>query len=105
MRVGNRGCAHRHDEHRPGVLRNRHPRAIEVFVIVAVLATALAAISFHVLEHPIRTWRTLDRYKGPVIAVGLALSVAGGVLLTPLILDVGSTSIAGGQTAGRTSGL
>jgi hypothetical protein len=59
-----------------------------------------------VLEHPIRTWRTLDRHKGPVIAVGLALSVAGGVLLVPLVLDVGNTSIAGGKTSGRTqSGL
>ena len=43
----------------------------------ARVATALAALSFHVLEHPIRASQWLNRYRVPVVAVGLTISVGG----------------------------
>ena len=62
---------------------------IELFVISAVLATALAALSYRLIEHPIRMSRTLNRYKTPVIAVGFASSILIGLFVMPVILDGG----------------
>ncbi len=54
---------------------------------VAVIAsTGLAAISFHLLEQPVRLSPTLDRHRSGVIAAGLALSIVGGLVLAPSIL-------------------
>ena len=85
-------------------LHGRDLNPLALFVITSALSTALAALSFHLLEHPIRMWRSLDRFKTQVIAIGLALSVSGGVLLMPSILDAGNTSIAGDTTGQPRSG-
>jgi peptidoglycan/LPS O-acetylase OafA/YrhL len=55
--------------------------------VTALVATALASLSFHVLEAPIRTSPRLDRVRLPVIAAGLALSLAGGFIAIPALLD------------------
>ena len=49
-----------------------------MFAVACLLATVLAAISFRVLEQPIRASATLDRYKSAVVATGLASSLAFG---------------------------
>ena len=59
---------------------------IALFGISALGATALAALSYHVLEHPIRSSRALDSYRGPVIAIGLTISVVAGLAVAPAIL-------------------
>nr|MDP9335330.1 acyltransferase [Actinomycetota bacterium] len=71
----------------------RHPSPAELFVITLPTATALAAISYHALEHPVRTSRILDRFRAPVIAIGFSTSILVGALAIPAILDPGGGSI------------
>ncbi|MGZ4690245.1 MAG: acyltransferase family protein [Acidimicrobiia bacterium] len=66
---------------------------IELFAISCVVATALAALSFLLLEHPIRMSRLLNRYKTPVIAVGFTASILLGVFAMPAMLDPGDNSV------------
>jgi peptidoglycan/LPS O-acetylase OafA/YrhL len=74
-------------------LHGRNISAPKLFVISVVLSTALAAISYRLLEQPIRTSRALDRYRVPVVAVGLAASLVCGVVVAPVILEPGNTSV------------
>jgi peptidoglycan/LPS O-acetylase OafA/YrhL len=60
-----------------------------LFLIACVTATSLAALSFHVLEHPIRVADALSRHRGVVIAVGFMISVLVGTLFMPAVLDSG----------------
>ena len=60
---------------------------VALFAVTCVLATALAATSYHVLELRIRQSPFLDRYPRQVIAVGLTLSLLGGLVVVPAILD------------------
>jgi peptidoglycan/LPS O-acetylase OafA/YrhL len=55
--------------------------------VTVLLATALAALSFHMLERPIRMSALLDRHRGAVIASGLAISVVAALVLIPAITD------------------
>lgn len=55
--------------------------------ITALVATALASLSFHLLEAPIRTSPRLDRVRKPVIGAGLALSLIGGFVVIPAVLN------------------
>jgi peptidoglycan/LPS O-acetylase OafA/YrhL len=55
-------------------------------VFAAVGGTALAALSARLLELPIRRSRFLDRRRTSTIAVGLAVSLLGGLLVVPSIL-------------------
>jgi SGNH domain (fused to AT3 domains) len=56
-----------------------------LFGITALLATGLASLSFQILERPVRESRRLDRYRLPVVAVGLTLGVIGAFILAPAI--------------------
>jgi peptidoglycan/LPS O-acetylase OafA/YrhL len=79
-----------------------------VFLIAAPISTALAALSFKFVEHPVRVSEWLGRYKTPVIATGLAVGLIAGLLLMPTILDAGSNkvSVAGASgTDGQTISL
>ena len=72
--------------------RHRHRTAAtsarsQLFAIATPTATALAALSFHLIEHPIRTSRVLDRFRTPVIAIGFTTSILIGVLVAPAILN------------------
>jgi hypothetical protein len=79
---------------------------VEMFVVSATTATALAALSFRFVEHPIRFSRGLDRYKTPVIAIGFATSIFIGVFAAPAILDPGKGSVPGlAGTSRSKSGL
>jgi len=60
----------------------------------------LAAISFHLLEHPIRVSRALDALDGRVIVTALTFSVIAGLLIAPALRaftgsspDIGRLSI------------
>ncbi|MSO86064.1 MAG: acyltransferase [Acidimicrobiia bacterium] len=56
-----------------------------------VVATALASLSYQLLEHPIRLSQLLDRHRYPVIATGLATSALSALLLIPNILQPTTT--------------
>ena len=49
--------------------------------IASLLATGLASLSFQILERPIRESQWLERYRVPVIAVGLVTSIIGGTVI------------------------
>ncbi len=70
---------------------NRSP--VELFVLACPLATGLAALSFRLIEHPLRASPVLDRYKGLVIAVGFSTSILVGALVVPPILDGGRSQV------------
>jgi len=65
----------------------RHLSRFTLFVLTCTLATALAAVSYRVLEHPIRAAGWLNRYRVPVVAIGLTISAVGGLVLAPAILE------------------
>jgi peptidoglycan/LPS O-acetylase OafA/YrhL len=65
-----------------------------VFAVTCVVATALAAGSYHVLELRVRFSPWLDGFPKPVIAIGLALSLIGGLVLVPAILHTDSGAAA-----------
>jgi peptidoglycan/LPS O-acetylase OafA/YrhL len=78
----------------------------ETLLIGALVATALASLSYQLLEQPIRGSKFLDRYKVPVVAVGLAATVVGALVLLPAVLDRDSGSaqvvVAEGTATGAT---
>ncbi|HEY5011387.1 MAG TPA: acyltransferase family protein [Acidimicrobiia bacterium] len=70
-----------------------HRNPFGLFVTVVLLATGLAAISFRVLEHPVRTAPVLDRYRVQVIAIGFTASILLGAVVVPPVLDAGTTQV------------
>ncbi|HEY5171403.1 MAG TPA: acyltransferase family protein [Acidimicrobiia bacterium] len=78
------------------VSRNRHLSPFVLFAIACSAATTLAALSFHLMEHPVRASRILDRLKGPVIVTGFTASLIVGLLLVPTVLEgeAGSAQLA-----------
>ena len=54
--------------------------------IAAPVATGLAALSYEVLERPIRRAQPLDRFRWPVVGAGLAASVLAATLVLPPVL-------------------
>jgi peptidoglycan/LPS O-acetylase OafA/YrhL len=81
--------------HWPVIVIASHGRdltPLQLFAIATPTATALAALSFHLIEHPIRTSRVLDRFRTPVIAIGFTTSILIGVLVAPAILHTSSGS-------------
>jgi len=63
-----------------------HLSSIATVGIACLVATALASLSFNILEQPVRTSRRLDRYRGIVIATGLTVSVVSALVLIPKIV-------------------
>jgi hypothetical protein len=85
------------------LLKTFHPSTIATVGIAFLVSTGLASFSFDMMEHPIRTSRRLDQYRGPVIAVGLTVTVVSALVLVPAILDngrAGAVGVAGSQTSG-----
>ena len=83
---------------------NRHVSRPVLFVLTGTVATALATLSYHALEHPIRSWSLPNRFRVPVVAVGLAISVIGALVLAPAILETGnglSAKVGTGSSAHR----
>ena len=54
--------------------------------LTAVVATGLAALSYHLLELPVRTSGRLDLRPAPVIVAGLVISIVSGLVLVPAVL-------------------
>ena len=52
-----------------------------------VLATGLAALSYQVLEQPIRRAAFLNALRWPVVATGLSVSVLVAAFVVPVVLD------------------
>jgi peptidoglycan/LPS O-acetylase OafA/YrhL len=63
---------------------------VAVAAITIVVATGVAALSYHVVELPVRSSPWLDRRPGPVIAVALTASLLTGLVLLPWLLDRGA---------------
>ncbi|HTK16974.1 MAG TPA: acyltransferase family protein, partial [Acidimicrobiia bacterium] len=87
------------------LVKTFHPSTLATVGIAFLVATGLASFSFDLMEHPIRASRRLDRYRGPVIALGLTVTVVSALVLVPAILDngrAGAVGIAGSQTTGVT---
>ena len=73
-------------------------------VLVVVVATALASLSYELLEQPVRLSTVLDRHRRAVVVAGLTASVVAAAVVVPAIVDRGRASTAGvqGSTAGFT---
>ena len=80
------------------VTHDYKPDPVQLFVTSAVCATALAALSYHLVEHPVRVSGFLDRHKAPVIAIGFATSILTGALLMPVVLGSAHRNIAAAAT-------
>ena len=56
-------------------------------VLTFGLATGLAALSYELLEIPIRKWPRLDGISWPVVTTGLAVSALVAVFVVPTVLE------------------
>ncbi len=97
--------------HLPLALDRHHRRDARSFhtgttttVLVVVVATALASLSYELLEQPVRLSTVLDRHRRAVVVAGLTASVVAAAVVVPAIVDRGRASTAGvqGSTAGFT---
>jgi peptidoglycan/LPS O-acetylase OafA/YrhL len=75
---------------------------LATFAVVAALATGLAALSYELVERPIRLQPVFDGHRRAVIFSGLALSVLIGLVIAPTILDrdVGEEQVVAAATEG-----
>ena len=64
---------------------------ITTIAVTVLVATALASVSFELLEHPIRLSALLDRHRYPVIVTGLAVSLASALVVIPAIVERSSS--------------
>ena len=62
-------------------------RPLVLAALAAAIATGLAALSYQVLETPIRRAKPLGRVPWPVVASGLALSLVVAALVVPTVLE------------------
>ena len=76
-----------------------HISPVWLFAITTVVSTELAVVSYLVLERPVRSWRLLDGYKVPVIAVGLTISLVAGLVVIPAIMQPSDDAIAASVAA------
>jgi peptidoglycan/LPS O-acetylase OafA/YrhL len=85
------------------VVKAFQPSTLSTVGITFLVATALASFSFQMIEHPIRASKRLDRYRGPVIALGLTVTVVSALVFVPAILDKphsGAVGVASAATTG-----
>jgi peptidoglycan/LPS O-acetylase OafA/YrhL len=75
---------------------------ISLFAISALGGTALASLSYTVLERPIREQRFLNRISPVVLAVGLSVSLVSALLIIPGILDQSQAKAHAGTAQGAT---
>ena len=83
-----------------------HPTPVALFALTCLVGTALASLSFEMLEQPVRLSRLLDAHRSQVIALGLAVSIIGGLVIVPRIMRHGqsaanSTAVLGDAASGR----
>ena len=73
--------------------------------LTALIATALASLSYQLLEHPIRISPLLDRHRNTVITTGLTLSAISALLLIPTITNTPTTTTTPGNPNLTTTGF
>ena len=73
-------------------------------VIVLLVSTALASLSYELLEQPVRLSKLLDRHRRAVVVAGLATSVVAALVIVPRVVDAKDAQpvVAQGNTAGFT---
>ena len=73
-------------------------------VLVVLVATAFASLSYELLEQPVRLSAVLDRHRRGVVVAGFAASIVAATLVIPVIIGRGTASTAAvqGSTAGFT---
>ena len=81
------------------------PNAVSLFLLTCLVGTALASLSFELLEQRVRLSRLLDRHRSQVIAIGLATSIIGGLVIVPGIMhhnenSASSAGVLGGSQSG-----
>jgi peptidoglycan/LPS O-acetylase OafA/YrhL len=69
-----------------------HPNAVSLFALTCLVGTGLASLSFEILEQRVRLSRLLDRLRSTVIAIGLATSIVGGLVIVPAIMRHNETA-------------
>ncbi len=75
-----------------------HPNAVSLFALTCLVGTALASLSYEIFEQRVRLSALLDRNRSAVIAVGLTISIVGGLVIVPAIFRQG-------RRAGATSAV
>src|SRR5262249_45408484 len=78
---------------------------LPTIALTILIATALASLSFQILEHPIRISTRLDRHRRTVIATGLATSIIAAVVIIPAITNPTTSSTATADTNLTTTGF
>ena len=77
--------------------RTFDPGPLPTIALTVLVATALASLSFQILERPIRVSALLDRHRRTVIAISLAASIIAAVVVIPAITNptTSTTAVAG----------
>jgi peptidoglycan/LPS O-acetylase OafA/YrhL len=75
------------------IVRFFHLSTVSKIAITAVLATALASLSYQLLEGPIRASVVLDHHPKLVIAVGVAISVVSATVLIPKVVNPAKAAV------------
>ncbi len=75
--------------HYPSILvlqRIFDTRPVVIAAMAGVIATAMAALSYQLIETPIRRRSFLDRFSWPAVVAGLTASVLAAVAVVPVVL-------------------
>ena len=81
------------------VTRTFQTSALSTFAITCLVATALASLSFQMMERPVRTSTLLDRHRRIVIVTGLVISVVSALVFIPKLVDPVHASSQSHETA------
>jgi peptidoglycan/LPS O-acetylase OafA/YrhL len=68
-------------------VRTFAPKTIATIGVAFLVSTALAALSFEILERPVRMSVRLDGHRRTVVAAGLAISLVSALVIIPQIVD------------------
>jgi hypothetical protein len=69
------------------ITRTFHLSTLSTIAITTLVATALASLSYEILERPVRLSALLDTHRTTVIITGLAISAISALILIPNIVD------------------
>jgi peptidoglycan/LPS O-acetylase OafA/YrhL len=81
------------------------PSTLSTIALTVLIATALASLSYQILERPVRVSSLLERHRRTVIAVGLVASIVGALVVIPAITTPTTRSAAAADESLRTTGF
>jgi peptidoglycan/LPS O-acetylase OafA/YrhL len=87
------------------ITRTFDPSTLSTIALTALIATALASLSFQLLERPIRISALFDRHRRAVIAIGIATSVIAALVIIPAITKRPTSTAATAGTDLTTTGF